>query len=867
MNKRVPNKFPTQNPYERRLALIGEAPGAVEEEKGTPFVGTSGRFLALLLRRAGVSIEQCFLGNVHQYRPPGNDFNKIDWNSPAAVESRRQLRADLEAFKPNITVALGNAALHWLRYGESPPRFTSTGYKWQEKVHDWRGTLFLSPLVGKSMATYHPAYALRDYSATPLLQFDLKRAVSESASATLTLPKRELLTNLTADSLLKELQALKAQRKLIAVDIEGGISGVSCISFADRPERAFVVPFFYKDGTSVNDSYHEALLWRAVADVLEDHLVPKVLQNSLYDRFVLQYACRIRIRGVQDDTMLKFWELYSELPKSLAMQASLLTKEPFYKAERRTEDDQTFFAYCCRDSAVTYEVNQVLEGLLGKRSREHYRFNMSLLHALLYMELRGIQYDSRLAEKRRRELLQEKHECQFDLDTHAGYGLPRDCTRQFLLKLAASELCLKRVPVQGFSDIPNASKKAKLASALRFLELVHQPATKAVLGEIESLLGLALNVNSPEFKYYLYSDQKLPEQVNKKTMRSTADYEALLKLWKRTGHQATKLAMRIRSLDTRSRMLSIHADKDGRIRCGYNIVGTETGRVTCYESPTGSGYNLQTIPKYDRDLFLADSGCWFFQCDLAGADGWTVAAYCKLLGDPTMLDDYLFGLKPAKILCLKMRGVQVDFEDRHALLEASKQVKSSDWDYFGCKQTQHGTSYMEGAQKVSDLTFTGSEGEFRLSVQEARMLQAFFHSRYPGVRRWHEWVAQRLAQSPVLTTASGQTRYFFGRKEEILPAALAHEPQANTTYATNLALHRLWHDPENMTADGKLLVEPLHQVHDALCGQFAKPLTDWAVSKIREWFRNPLKIAHQTVIIPFEGGYGPSWGDLSVGII
>src|SRR5205814_4589608 len=97
----------------------------------------------------------------------------------------------------------------------------------------------------------------------------------------------------------------------------------------------------------------------------------------------------------------------------------------------------------------------------------------------------------------------------------------------------------------------------------------------------------------------------------------------------------------IRSLATRQRMLSVGADEDGRIRCGYNIVGSDTGRITCYESPTGSGYNLQTIPKYDRDLFMADDDHWMFQCDLSGADGWSVAAYCAMLSDRSMLDDYL----------------------------------------------------------------------------------------------------------------------------------------------------------------------------------------------------------------------------------
>jgi hypothetical protein len=91
---------------------------------------------------------------------------------------------------------------------------------------------------------------------------------------------------------------------------------------------------------------------------------------------------------------------------------------------------------------------------------------------------------------------------------------------------------------------------------------------------------------------------------------------------------------------------------------------------------------------------------------------------------------------------------------------------------------------------------------------------------------------------------------------------LAHEPQSNTTWATNMAMLNLWNDPENRHPDGSLIIEPLHQVHDALCGQFPIDYTEWARTKIRSYFNNTLTIAGFDVVIPFDGAYGPSWGDL-----
>lgn len=150
-----------------------------------------------------------------------------------------------------------------------------------------------------------------------------------------------------------------------------------------------------------------------------------------------------------------------------------------------------------------------------------------------------------------------------------------------------------------------------------------------------------------------------------------------------------------------------------------------------------------------------------------------------------------------------------------------------------------------------------------------RELQHLYFRRYPGILSWHRWVEQTILNKHRLVSASGHVRRFFGRKREgtklnheTFKAALAEEPQANTTYATNLALEKLWFSPENRRANGALRVEPLHQVHDALIGQFDNAEIDFALPFIRRCFDNPLTIAGITLTIPFEGAYGPSWGEL-----
>ena len=54
------------------VMLVGEAPGASEDELGRPFVGRAGRLLDELLAAAGLRRDEVYVTNVVKARPPGN---------------------------------------------------------------------------------------------------------------------------------------------------------------------------------------------------------------------------------------------------------------------------------------------------------------------------------------------------------------------------------------------------------------------------------------------------------------------------------------------------------------------------------------------------------------------------------------------------------------------------------------------------------------------------------------------------------------------------------------------------------------------------------------------------------------------------
>jgi hypothetical protein len=239
-------------------------------------------------------------------------------------------------------------------------------------------------------------------------------------------------------------------------------------------------------------------------------------------------------------------------------------------------------------------------------------------------------------------------------------------------------------------------------------------------------------------------------------------------------------------------------------------------------------------------------------------------------------------------------------KSRQEVKELLKEVKKEDWDYFACKQGIWGTCYLMGPDLLATVIAKRSEGRVWLSRTQVEDFRKAVFARY-NIGIWHRHMAGFLKNQPyppTLTSASGHVRKFFGRRDEVLGNALAHEPQANTTYATNLAAWRLWNDKENrilpldslrssnsnassvdrrkednrssnatrscstisgLQASHRLRIEPLHQIHDALLGQFRIEDTTWAIARLKSYFDNELVIAGQKITIPFEGVYGTNW--------
>jgi DNA polymerase len=142
------------------LVFVGEGPGHDEDVQGIPFVGRAGQLLTQMINAMGLSRDDVYIANVVKCRPPENRTPEKDEIATCLPFLLRQLTN----INPKIIVCLGSvAAQALLNTNKSISHFRGQWF-------DFRGS--------KLMATYHPAYLLRNPHAKPEVWADLKKVMA-----------------------------------------------------------------------------------------------------------------------------------------------------------------------------------------------------------------------------------------------------------------------------------------------------------------------------------------------------------------------------------------------------------------------------------------------------------------------------------------------------------------------------------------------------------------------------------------------------------------------------------------------------------------------------------------------------------------
>ena len=151
--------FSDGNP-KSKIMLIGEAPGANEDDEGLPFVGRAGMLLDKMLTAINLDRKKVYISNIINYRPPEN-------RRPTDEEIKRYLpfiTKHIEIINPKILVLLGSTAMNAL-IGNDVVISKMRG-KWIEKEF---GNCKTSVII-----TFHPAFLMRQPAQKKMSWIDLK---------------------------------------------------------------------------------------------------------------------------------------------------------------------------------------------------------------------------------------------------------------------------------------------------------------------------------------------------------------------------------------------------------------------------------------------------------------------------------------------------------------------------------------------------------------------------------------------------------------------------------------------------------------------------------------------------------------------
>jgi uracil-DNA glycosylase len=143
-----------------QLVFVGEGPGHDEDMQGLPFVGRAGKLLTQMIEAMGLQRKDVYICNVVKCRPPGNRQPEKE----EVAECSPFLMRQIDTIAPKVIVCLGSTAFQTILQ-------TTQG------ISQFRGQ-WLEFRGRKLMATYHPAYLLRNPAAKSEVWKDLQKVMA-----------------------------------------------------------------------------------------------------------------------------------------------------------------------------------------------------------------------------------------------------------------------------------------------------------------------------------------------------------------------------------------------------------------------------------------------------------------------------------------------------------------------------------------------------------------------------------------------------------------------------------------------------------------------------------------------------------------
>lgn len=734
-------------PCPAKIMVVLDFPSERDANSGQILSDYAGTEFGKMLSEAGLMRGICFTTVFLHDRPPQNDIGAVIAEkkkdiTPAHVLVRDKMvlphvRDSIQRLSREIELCQPNVII---ALGNAAT-WALTG-NWG--ITNWRGSVLQTDLSlaldykPKVIPTFTPASIFRTWNWRQIAVRDLRRAAFEAKDRAFNPPDYQFLIQPDyglVRSILYRLQREAEKGPMkLAVDVETAYGHVDITGIAWSDREAIAIPWFMDDKP---DGY-----WTLDEEVAIQFALYKLLTHPNVEcigqnfSYDTQYIFRhLHYKPrLRHDTMLKQHVLFSAMDKGLAFLSSMYCRFHTYWKDEIHGLGPGRQRYNCKDCCITFEVNEVLTS------------------AIQSTDLQAVS--------------DFQHELFFPVvDTM----------------------------IQGIK--PNLQLRGEFA-----YNLVEETAKREQW--LIDVLGHPLNIDSPpQTQGLFYEALGQRPVISRKTGNPSCDDEALRTIGDREP-MLRPLCNKISELRSIGKFLGTFVnaplDIDGRIRCSFNIAGTETYRFSSSKNAFGSGLNLQNIPNGSeseglelpnvRRLLVPDPGYTFFDIDLASADLRIVVWEADEPEFKAMLNA---GLDPY---------TEIAKEFYHDNSITKKDPRRQTFKSFA-----HGTNYLGSAKGLAE--------RLGLGVREAEQTQKWYFGKFPRIQKWQEHVKDQVLRKKMVTNVFGYRTQYLDRIEgTVFNQAVAWIPQSTVACLINRAYVKIYQTLPD--------VQVLLQVHDSLAGQY-----------------------------------------------
>ena len=385
-------------------------------------------------------------------------------------------------------------------------------------------------------------------------------------------------------------------------------------------------------------------------------------------------------------------------------------------------------------------------------------------------------------------------------------------------------------------------------------ECLEEINTHEAVQRFERVYEKTFNPNSTaQLRDLFFSILKLKPTKKTDTGAWSVDKEVLTNLNHPLSEAILELREKTKMAGTYISNIKNGVDKDGRLRSGFNIHGTTSGRLS-----SSGNLNYQNIPRDNKDikkLFKARPGYKIIQCDLGTAEVYYAA---MLSGDKFLQKAFIDKLDFHSYVAKQMFNLPEEVNQVKKLHPNERQY---------AKAITFGIMYQAGPAKIAETVNKDAKaGEEITSAQSKQFIQKYFNEAR-SLKRFIDGSNQQIENHAYIYS-------FFGRKRRLPEAKSPNRGVAQHAIRSgvNFLVQSVASDinvlgvidlvkwiEDNDYGD---VIKPFAVVHDSIVSEVREDLIDTYIENAKRCIQTDrgLSIPDCPIKVDFE--IGPSWGEL-----